>query len=136
MGEIQKSELTRQQNEYKILLKSLEDDLLHRLSSAGDDILSDSALVENLEHTKATAAEIEGKVRLAKITSAEIDKAREFYRPAAARASVLYFILNDLNKINLMYQFSLKAFSVVFDGAIQRAVMDSNVQIRVKNLID
>ena len=40
------------QNEYKILLKSLEDDLLMRLSSAGDNILSDSALVENLEHTK------------------------------------------------------------------------------------
>ena len=134
--EEQKAELTRQQNEYKILLKSLEDDLLARLSSAGDDILSDSALVENLEHTKKTASEVEVKVIEAKKTSIEIDLAREFYRDAAARASVLYFILDDLNKINPMYQFSLKAFSVVFDGAIQRAVMDSNVQIRVKNLID
>ena len=34
--EEQKAELTRQQNEYKILLKTLEDDLLMRLSSAGD----------------------------------------------------------------------------------------------------
>lgn len=40
--EEQKAALTRQQNEFKILLKSLEDDLLHRLSSAGDNILSDS----------------------------------------------------------------------------------------------
>jgi dynein heavy chain len=134
--EEQKAELTRQQNEYKILLKSLEDDLLMRLSSAGDDILSDSALVENLESTKATATEIETKVAEAKKTSFEIDKARELYRPAAARASVLYFILNDLNKINPMYQFSLKAFSVVFDVAIQRAVMDDDVAIRVKNLTD
>ena len=60
--EEQKAELTRQQNEYKILLKSLEDDLLMRLSSAGDNILSDSALVENLEFTKKTAADIEIKV--------------------------------------------------------------------------
>ena len=134
--EEQKAELTRQQNEYKILLKSLEDDLLMRLSSAGDDILSDSALVENLEHTKKTAAEIETKVSEAKKTSYEIDKARELYRPAAARASVLYFILNDLNKINPMYQFSLKAFSVVFNVAIQRAVMDSDVTTRVKYLTD
>ncbi len=132
--EDQKAELTRQQNEYKILLKSLEDDLLMRLSSAGDDILSDSALVENLESTKKTAAEIEVKVTEAKKTSFEIDKARELYRPAAARASVLYFILNDLNKINPMYQFSLKAFSVVFDVAIQRAVMENDVSLRVKNL--
>ena len=134
--EEQKAELTRQQNEYKILLKSLEDDLLMRLSSAGDDILSDSALVENLENTKKTAAEIETKVAEAKKTSYEIDKARELYRPAAARASVLYFILNDMNKINPMYQFSLKAFSVVFDVAIQRAIMDEDVGMRVKHLTD
>ena len=67
--EEQKAFLTRQQNEFKITLKSLEDDLLQRLSSAGEDILSDSSLVENLENTKKTAAEIEGKVKLAKITS-------------------------------------------------------------------
>ena len=35
-----------------------------------------------------------------------------------------------------MYQFSLKSFSVVFDIAIQRAVMDDEVAIRVKNLIE
>ena len=98
--------------------------------------------MENLEHTKKTAAEIEEKVTEAKKTSAEIDKvripfqvnslhefphefphellqARELYRSSAARASVLYFILNDLNRINPMYQFSLKAFSVVFDVAIK-----------------
>ena len=40
-------------------------------------------------------------------SSFEIDKAREFYRPAAARASVLYFILNDLYKINPIYQVSI-----------------------------
>ena len=134
--EEQKAALTRQQNEFKILLKSLEDDLLQRLSSAGEDILSDSSLVENLENTKKTAAEIEEKVKLAKITSEQIDSARELYRPAAARASVLYFILNDLNKIHPMYQFSLKSFSVVFDCAIQKAVMDNDVDTRVKNLTE
>lgn len=103
-----KAELTKQQNDFKIMLKRLEDDLLSRLSSAGGNILGDTALVENLETTKRTAAEIEVKVAEAKITSQEIDVAREFYRPAAARASLLYFILNDLNTINPIYQFSLK----------------------------
>lgn len=103
-----KAELTKQQNDFKIMLKRLEDDLLSRLSSAGGNILGDTALVENLETTKRTAAEIEEKVAEAKITSQEIDVAREYYRPAAARASLLYFILNDLNTINPIYQFSLK----------------------------
>lgn len=90
------------------MLKSLEDDLLSRLSSAGENILQDTSLVENLETTKRTAAEIEKKVSEAKVTSVEIDQAREHYRPAAARASLLYFILNELNTINPIYQFSLK----------------------------
>ncbi|KAJ8736094.1 hypothetical protein PYW08_006750 [Mythimna loreyi] len=131
-----KAELTKQQNQFKIQLKSLEDDLLSRLSSAGDDILGDTALVENLETTKRTAADIEKKVAEAKITSKEIDVAREFYRPASARASLLYFILNDLNTINPIYQFSLKAFSVVFQKAISRAEPADGLAARIKNLID
>lgn len=46
------------------MLKGLEDDLLSRLSSAGGNILGDTALVENLETTKKTAAEIEEKVKV------------------------------------------------------------------------
>lgn len=54
--------MTRQQNEFKIKLKELEDSLLSRLSSAGGNFLGDTSLVENLEITKRTAAEIEIKV--------------------------------------------------------------------------
>lgn len=48
------------------------------------------------------------KVKESKVTEVEINVARENYRPAAERASLLYFILSDLNKINPIYQFSLK----------------------------
>ena len=43
----------------------------------------------------------------------------------------MYFILNDLHKINPIYQFSLKAFSVVFNVAIERAEMADDVKTRV-----
>ena len=42
------------------------------------------------------------------LTEKKINEARENYRPAADRASLLYFILNYLEKINPLYQFSLK----------------------------
>ena len=103
-----KSDLTKQQNEFKITLKRLEDNLLARLSSAGSNFLGDTELVENLESTKRTATEIEEKVSEAKVTSVKIDEERELYRPAAARASLIYFIMNDLCRIHPMYQFSLK----------------------------
>ena len=55
-----------------------------------------------------TAAEIEVKVAEAKVTEVKINDAREIYRVVAKRAALLYFILNDLNIINPIYQFSLK----------------------------
>ncbi|CAK1583483.1 unnamed protein product [Parnassius mnemosyne] len=131
-----RSGLTKQQNDFKITLKSLEDDLLKRLSSAGPDILSDSALVINLETTKKTAADIEIKVEEGKVTAVKIDEARERYRRAATRASILYFILNELYKINPMYQFSLKAYSVVFKEALVRAPAADDLEARVRNLLD
>uniref|UniRef100_A0A672SZQ6 Dynein axonemal heavy chain 17 n=1 Tax=Sinocyclocheilus grahami TaxID=75366 RepID=A0A672SZQ6_SINGR len=131
-----KSNLTKQQNGFKITLKTLEDNLLSRLSSASGNFLGDIELVENLEITKRTAAEIEVKVKEAKVTEAEINDAREHYRLAAARGSLLYFIMNDLNKIHPMYQFSLKAFNVVFQNAVLKADPDETVKQRVLNLID
>ncbi|KAM4843232.1 dynein axonemal heavy chain 17 [Thomomys bottae] len=131
-----KANLTKSQNEFKIVLKELEDSLLARLSAASGNFLGDTALVENLETTKHTANEIEEKVQEAKITEAKINEARESYRPAAERASLLYFILNDLNKINPIYQFSLKAFNVVFEKAIQKTAPSDEVRQRVINLTD
>ncbi|XP_022235446.1 dynein beta chain, ciliary-like, partial [Limulus polyphemus] len=131
-----KANLTKQQNDFKIKLKELEDSLLSRLSAAEGNFLGDTALVENLEITKRTAAEIEIKVAEARETEVEINETREVYRPAATRSSLLYFILNDLNKINPIYQFSLKAFNVVFHKAIERADQSEDVKQRVENLID
>ncbi|VDL18993.1 unnamed protein product [Hymenolepis diminuta] len=131
-----KSDLTRQQNEFKITLKALEDALLAKLSEAEGNFLGNYALVENLENNKRTAAEIQGKVEQAKITEEEINSAREIYRPACERAAMLYFTISDLNKINPIYQFSLKAFGFVFDTAMNRANPSDDVKTRVTNIIN
>lgn len=56
-------------------------------------------------------------------------------RPAAERASLLYFILTDLSKINPIYQFSLKAYSVVFKDALTRAAPEEHLALRVRSLL-
>ncbi len=134
--EEQKATLTQEENSYKILLKQLEDDLLSRLSSAGENVLEDPSLVYNLEKTKKTSAEITTKRELTKTTSAKIDSTREIYRPAAERASIIYFILNDLHKVNPIYQFSLKAFTVVFKDAIKNTTANDDLHIRVGSLVE
>ncbi|ESO06977.1 hypothetical protein HELRODRAFT_171012 [Helobdella robusta] len=134
--EVLKADLTRQQNEYKITLKHLEDSLLARLSEASGNFLGDYELVENLETTKRTSADVEEKVKEAKVTEAKINEFREAYRVAGSRGSLLYFILNDLNKIHPMYQFSLKAFGTVFELALQKADPADTLKQRLMNLID
>jgi hypothetical protein len=87
-----KAKLTKEQNQFMITLKGLEDNLLARLSSAEGNFLEDEALVVGLEETKKTAEEISKKVELAAVTEIDINKARERYRPAAARGSLLYVV--------------------------------------------
>ena len=129
-----KAKLTQEQNQYAITLKELEDALLARLSSAEGDFLQDEALVVGLEDTKKTAEEIAEKVKEAKVTEEEINRNRELYRPAAARAALLYFIINELDKIHPMYQISLKAFKVVFSHAISISEAAEEVGKRVDNI--
>uniref|UniRef100_A0A7N6BNC5 AAA+ ATPase domain-containing protein n=1 Tax=Anabas testudineus TaxID=64144 RepID=A0A7N6BNC5_ANATE len=131
-----KMELTTQQNYFKIELKSLEDDLLSCLSAAHGNFLGDISLVEQLENTKTTATQIEYKVVEARENETKINEARELYRPAAERASLLFFIIYDLSKINPMYQFSLKAFNKVFKKAMKHAEWDEDVRTRVHTLIE
>ena len=64
------------------------------------DILEDIELIENLEETKRTAMDIEDKVRQARSTEASISKAREVYRPVAARGSLVYFLIDGLNALD------------------------------------
>ena len=134
--EVQKQELMKQQNEFKIKLKELEDSLLARLSAAEGDILADVELIENLEITKKTATEIAEKVIKAKQTEIDINNARENYRPVAARAAMLYFLLNDLWRVDYMYQFSLKSFISVFARSFVQAEAGEDINERVNNLID
>ncbi|XP_056142990.1 dynein axonemal heavy chain 11 [Lampris incognitus] len=131
-----KLELTKQQNHFKIELKSLEDELLSRLSAAEGNFLGDISLVEQLEGTKTTAAHIHRKVVEAIENETEINEARDLYRPAAERASLLYFIIDDLSKINPIYQFSLKTFTAVFNKAMKRAEWDEDVRARVLLLME
>jgi dynein heavy chain len=99
----QRSGLIKAENDYKVQLSDLEDNLLMRLANAEGDILEDIELIENLEQTKRTSAEIGEKVALGQQTAITINKAREVYRPCAARGSLLYFLVDKLNSLEHMY---------------------------------
>jgi dynein heavy chain len=93
-----KTALIVQNNEFTIKLKELEDTLLAKLADAEGDLTEDVVLIESLEESKRVADEIVVKVAESKETEEKINKSREKYRVAAARGSLLFFMLNSLNK--------------------------------------
>merc|ERR1712057_17968 len=95
--EQQKQELVRRQNEFKVTLAQLEDDLLAQLSAADPaTILDNVPLIEGLEKTKATSADINEQVKLATETEKTINTSRELYRPVAKEGSMLFFLIIQL----------------------------------------
>lgn len=72
----------------------------------------------------------------AQITSVDIDKLRDGYRPAAKRGAVLFFILADMAAINAMYQYSLSSYLEVFNYSLKKSLPDSHLPKRLKNIMD
>jgi len=51
----------------------------------------------------------------------EIDTASREYDPVALRGSILFFVLNEINQIDPMYQFSLESYEGLFDLSLRNA---------------
>lgn len=113
-------------------MKELEKDLLHRLATAEGDILENIELIESLEYSKKLSGEIQEKVEIAKETEISINLASEFYRPAASRGALVFFLLNELYKIHSFYKFSLDSFIIVVKRAIDIVAARMNPKKKVE----
>jgi len=107
-------DLVKQQNDFTIKMKELEDNILYKLATAQGDITEDVELIEGLETTKKIANEIGIKQVQAANTQATIKITSEKYRGVANRSSLLFFLMNDLVKMHTYYIYSLEAFTTVF----------------------
>merc|ERR1719311_946654 len=134
--EQQKQELVRKQNEFKVTLAGLEDDLLSQLSKADPaTILDNIALIEGLEVTKETSTEIAKQVKLAQETEVLINTSREEYRPVAAEGSMIFFLIIQLCIVEHMYQYSLGSFVTFLYKAIEKTEPSDDMKIRTASLI-
>src|SRR5690606_24837176 len=88
-------------------LAELEDEILLLLKESKGSLLDDEQLIKTLQKSKNTSEMINKQLLISQENEKKIDAAREQYRQAARRASILYFVLCDLGRIDPMYQFSL-----------------------------
>ena len=68
-------------------------------------------------------------------TEQKITAARERYRPAAERGSLMYFVVASMAEIDPMYQFSLKYFKQLFNNTITVSEKNPDLEERLKILL-
>uniref|UniRef100_A0A670KJQ6 Dynein axonemal heavy chain 2 n=1 Tax=Podarcis muralis TaxID=64176 RepID=A0A670KJQ6_PODMU len=115
-------------------LKELEDEILRLLNEATGSLLDDVQLVNTLQTSKVTATEVTEQLETSETTEIKIDTAREAYRPCAQRASILFFVLNDMGRIDPMYQFSLDAYIDLFNLSINKSHRSTKLDERIRFL--
>ncbi|EZA48745.1 Dynein heavy chain 2, axonemal [Ooceraea biroi] len=118
----------------KRTLKELEDKILYLLGTAGETLLDDPDLLNTLQTSKATSISIQKSLVVSEQTEKEIDLAREGYRPCSKRASILFFVLNDMSVIDPMYQFSLDAYNTLFMLSIDKSPKTTTFSERINRL--
>ena len=119
--EKQKSELTIRVASGKRQLVELEDKILLLLTEAKGSLLDDEGLVNTLQQSKVTSEEVTQQLIVAEDTEKKIDVARSGYRAASIRASLAYFVLDDMSRVDPMYQFSLDAYVDLFIMSIENS---------------
>ncbi len=84
-----------------------------------------------LRETKSTAEEVKVKLQVSEETELKITIARDEFRPIASRGSVLYFLVVEMAKVNVMYQTSLRQFLNLFDASIKLSHRGANTEERI-----
>jgi len=119
--EQQKSELVLRVAAGKKKLLELENEILRLLSESTGSLLDDEELVATLQESKVISEEVSQQLKVAEENEVKIDAAREGYRSAAVRAAIAYFVLNDMSRVDPMYQFSLDAYVDLFNQSIDKS---------------
>lgn len=129
------------------LIRELEDKSLNILSKADTSsmvaekslesktLLDDQYLVDVLKQTKLTSHDIAIRLKKNEDTEKRLNIARQKYSKIAIRASILYFSVQNLSQLNIMYQFSLSWFYSIFQSCLGGSLITTNENLENKIFI-
>lgn len=110
-------------------IKELENNVLKLLSEATlEEILDEDTLINTLESSATTSAEINERMAQAEVVSVEINDTRNMYTSVAVRGSILYFVIADLGGVDPMYQNSLGYIKSLFNKAIAMSAQANTIE--------
>lgn len=120
----------------KATIAKLESNILRILTESQVPLIDNDELIQTLESSKQTAESVKVVLEHAASTKCEIELSREIYRPCAARASLLFFALEDLKNIHPAYRFSLDWYIALFHESLEKSGKTQNIEERKMKIID
>ena len=132
----ERTKLLQEVNSYKKKIMELQDDLLFRLANCTGSLLDDPDIIDVLNVTKKTSAEVQEKLKNAREAETRITTACEEFRPVANRGSILYFLIAEMTSIDVMYQTSLVQFVEIFQASMVNSEKAAIPVKRIGNIIE
>ena len=117
--EKQKNMLLEEQDKIKLELSEVEKKLLDELIHLEGNLLENKQLIDSLEQSKEKSMQSEQILKKSIEQSNEIEHKRNIYKNLSKTATTIYILLQDLYKINPMYQFSLDNYMALFKDTIK-----------------
>jgi dynein heavy chain 1 len=122
-----RADIGKQQGEYRVRLRELEDQLLDELTASEGNILSNTKLIQTLETLQTEAREISKEVARADETMREVEEVTAAYVPLANMASRTFFSLESMASIHFLYQYSLQFFMGLLFAVLEKSERLSQV---------
>lgn len=104
-------------------LQQTQDQILHVLSSAGQNLLEDELAIDIMASSRQLSKEIAAKEVVVQEREEEIMSTREAYESVAVHAGAVFFTVTDMSNMDVMYQFSLDWFLKLYLQVIRIAYL-------------
>ncbi|XP_050440794.1 dynein axonemal heavy chain 2-like [Adelges cooleyi] len=115
-------------------LADLENELLEILNKSECPLLDNENLFHTIKSSKIAIKTIKDQLANLFVTRTEINTTFQSFRAFAKRATILFFILNDLSEIEPMYQFSLDHYVRLFENSIKESNAVDQLEERINFL--
>ncbi|KRX01504.1 P-loop containing nucleoside triphosphate hydrolase [Pseudocohnilembus persalinus] len=96
--EMEKKDIQSQILQGQDTLRQNEEKILELLNASDTDLLDDNELINSLENSKITSIEVKRGIQEGQLKQKQIDTARQICDPIARRASLIFFVINDLSE--------------------------------------
>ncbi|KAL8432515.1 hypothetical protein ACSSS7_004569 [Eimeria intestinalis] len=129
-AEMQKTNMQIRNTTDQRQLQELEETMLQLLSNSSGSILDDAKLTETLKQARSTADGVKARLQQTAAVMAEVELTRAAYQPVAYRAAYLFFVVQELKKLDCMYTSSLAVFLEAFVFAVRDTQQQQQQQQR------